>query len=196
MRRTRKWHRLARPPVADLDAFAELIDPARLTPAQFVDLVSVLDMLGAAGTAVRLSGLRTETFVRFLDKASREQIEALMAHPHLRYVVFDELFQRMSAHLDRTKSAGLRAVVHWQFPGGPHDDGIDRFETRIREGRCVTGDEPTADPRVTLTVDPVDFLRVITGSVNVPMLFLSGKVKVKGDIAFAATLIGYFDLPR
>lgn len=198
MRRRRRttWHRLEPRRVADLDAFAELLDPGKLTPEQFVQLVGVLDMLGSAGTAVRLSGMRTETFARFLDRASRAQLEALMAHPHLRHVVFSELFERMSAHLDRTSVVGLRAVVHWCFTGADSDDGVDRFETRIREGVCVTGDEPTADPRVTVTVDPVDFLRLLTGGVSVPKLFLSGRVKVKGDIAFAATLIGHFDLPR
>ena len=194
-----KWHRLPPRRVADLDGFAELIDPALLTPEQFVELIAVLDMLGTAGTGVRLSGLRTETFIRFLDKASRAQLEALMAHPRLRYVVFAELFERMAAHLDPAKVVGLRAVVHWAFtgaPGSPDGDDLDRFETRIREGVCATGDEPTADPRVTVTISPVDFLRVVTGAVSTPMLFLSGKVKVKGDIAFAATLIGHFDLPR
>ncbi|MFC5285640.1 alkyl sulfatase C-terminal domain-containing protein [Actinokineospora guangxiensis] len=200
MRRREKWHRLPPARVADLDGFAELIDPALLTPEQFVELIAVLDMLGTAGTGVRLSGLRTETFIRFLDKASREQLAALMAHPRLRYVVFAELFDRMAAHLDPGKVAGLRAVVHWAFTGSPDSDsaadGLDRYETRIREGVCTTGDEPTADPRVTITISPVDFLRVVTGAVSTPMLFLSGKVKVKGDIAFAATLIGNFDLPR
>jgi hypothetical protein len=28
------------------------------------------------------------------------------------------------------------------------------------------------------------------------MLFLRGRVKVKGDIAFAGGLVGYFDLPK
>ncbi len=194
--RGRKWHRLAPPRVADIDGFAELIDPALLTPEQFVELIAVLDMLGAAGTAVHLRGMRTETFVRFLDRASRAQLAALMAHPRLRYAVFDELFDRMAAHLDPARVVGLRAVIHWVFTGSPAEDGVDRFETRIRDGACATGDEPTADPRVTVTIDPVDFLRVVTGAVSTPALFLSGKVKVKGDIAFAATLIGHFDLPR
>ncbi|MGX7823838.1 SCP2 sterol-binding domain-containing protein [Actinokineospora sp. 24-640] len=195
-RRRQKWHRLVPQRVTGIDDFADLIDPSRLTPAQFVELVSVLDMLGSAGAGVDLRGMRTSTFVRFLDRASREQVAALMAHPRLRHVVFTELFDRMAAHLDPARAGGLRAVVHWRFTGGDADDGYDRFETRIRGGACVTGDEPTADPRVTLTVDPVDFLRVVTGSASVPALFLSGRVKAKGDIPFAATLIGCFDLPR
>ncbi|MGQ0838418.1 SCP2 sterol-binding domain-containing protein [Actinokineospora sp.] len=196
MRRKRKprWHRIAPRTVVDLDGFAEAIDPAKLDTRQFVQLIEVLDMLGSTGTGIELAGMRTDTFVRFLGRASRAQLDELMAHPQLRHVVFAEVFRRMTDHLDRERAANLRAVVHWRFLDG--DGGYDRFETVIDNGRCFSGDEPTDDPRVTLTVAPVDFLRVITGGVSVPMLFLSGKVKVKGDIAFAATLIGYFDLPK
>ncbi|WP_285500065.1 SCP2 sterol-binding domain-containing protein [Actinokineospora sp. NBRC 105648] len=190
-----RWHRLPPTAVVDLDGFADAIDPARLDPGQFVRLVAVLEMLGSAGTGIELAGMRTETFIRFLGRASREQLEELTSHSELRHVVFAELFRRMSEHLDTARTGELRAVVHWRFTGGA-DDGYDRFETVIDRGRCVTRDMPTDDPRVTVTIGPVDFLRAVTGAVSLTMLFLSGKVKVKGDIAFAAGLIGYFDLPR
>jgi putative sterol carrier protein len=119
-----------------------------------------------------------------------------MAHPHLRHVVFGEIFRRMSEHLDPVKAATLEAVVHWRLTGGTGHGGYDRFETVIRGGTCTSGQDPTDDPRVTLTLAPADFLRAVTGSANVAMLFMRGKVKVKGDIAFAAGLINYFDLPR
>ncbi|SDC86173.1 SCP2 sterol-binding domain-containing protein [Actinokineospora iranica] len=195
-RRRRKWHRLPPVAVVDLDGFAEAIDPAKLDPAQFVQLVETLDMLGDAGTGIDLAGMRTETFLRFLARATRAQLDALTTHPHLRHVVFTEVFRRMSDHLAPDRAAGLRAVLHWRFTGGAGEDGYDRFETVIANGRCTSGDEPTDDPRVTITIAPVDFLRAVIGAVSLPMLFLSSKVKVKGDIAFAATLIDYFDLPR
>jgi putative sterol carrier protein len=181
-------------PVADVDAFARAIDPKLLDETQFVQLIDVLDMLGRVGTGVHLAAMRTDTFVWFVARATPTQLDHLMAHPHLRHVVFDEIFRRMGEHLDQSKAATLRAVVHWRFTGG--SDGYDRFETVIDNGVCVSGTEPTADARVTITLAPADFLRVVTGGVNVAMLFMRGKVKVRGDIAFAAGLIGYFDLPR
>jgi putative sterol carrier protein len=177
-----------------IDDFARAIDPELLDEQQFVQLIDVLDMLGRVGTGVHLAAMRTDTFVWFVSRASPAQLDRLMAHPHLRHVVFDEIFRRMGEHLDRTKAATLHAVVHWRFTGGT--DGYDRFETVIDNGVCVSGTEPTADARVTLTLAPADFLRVVTGGVNVAMLFMRGKVKAKGDIAFAAGLINYFDLPR
>ncbi len=180
----------------DIDAFARAVDPVRLDEKQFVQLIDVLDMLGRVGTGIELAAMRTDTFVWFVSRASTEQLEHLMEHPHLRKVVFGEIFRRMGEHLDPVKAATLNAVVHWRLSGGAGPGGYDRFETVIENGTCTSGQSPTADARVTLTLAPTDFLRAVTGSVNVAMLFMRGKVKVKGDIAFAAGLINYFDLPR
>jgi putative sterol carrier protein len=177
----------------DIDAFARAVDPELLDEKQFVQVIDTLDMLGRVGSGVDLAAMRTDTFVWFVSRASAEQLTGLMAHPHLRHVVFDEVFRRMSEHLDPVRAAGLQAVVHWRFTGGELD--YDRFETIIENGTCRSGREPTADPRVTITLAPPDFLRAVTGGVSVAMLFMRGKVKVRGDITFAATLINYFDLP-
>ncbi len=56
--------------------------------------------------------------------------------------------------------------------------------------------ESTREPRVTITLSPLDFVRLITRTASAPMLFVTGKVKVKGDLGFAAGLTGLFDLPR
>jgi putative sterol carrier protein len=185
---------MTRGPVVDIDAFARAVDPELLDEKQFVQLIDVLDMLGRVGTGIKLAAMSTDTFVWFVSRASPAQLDDLMAHPHLRHVVFDEIFRRMSEHLDTAKAATVRAVVHWRFTGGADD--YDRFETVIENGVCTSGREPTADARVTITLAPTEFLRVVTGGVSVAMLFMRGKVKVKGDIAFAAGLINYFDLPR
>lgn len=180
----------------DINAFARAVDPTRLDEMQFVQLIDVLDMLGRVGTGIELAAMSTDTFVWFVSRASNLQLEHLMSHRHLRAVVFGEIFRRMSEHLHPIRSATLRAVVHWRFTGGTGDDGFDRFQTIIDGGTCVSADEPTTDPRVTLTLSPTDFLRAVTGSASVAMLFMRGKVKVKGDIALAAGLINYFDLPK
>lgn len=182
---------MTRGSTVDIDAFARAVDPRLLDEQQFVQVIDTLDMLGRAGTGIDLAAMRTDTFVWFVGRASATQLDDLMAHPHLRHVVFDEVFRRMGEHLDTTKA--LTAVVHWRFSDGTGD--YDRFETVIENGTCTSGREPTADPRVTITLAPADFLRVVTGGVHVAMLFMRGKVKVRGDIAFAANLINYFDLP-
>lgn len=181
-------------PAVDLDAFAAAIDVGRLSEDQFVQLVSTIEMLGVLDAGFELRALRTDTLVTFLAGASRAQVARLMEHSHLRPVVLDEIFHRMSVHLS-PRAHGVAAVVHWKLTGSPGTDEFDRFQTVIADGECTTGTVPTHDPRVTVTIDPADFVRAAIGVVSLPLLFLRGRVRVKGDIAFASGLVGYFDLP-
>lgn len=183
-------------PAVDLDAFAAAIDVGRLSEDQFVQLVSTIEMLGVLDAGFELRALRTDTLVTFLAGASRAQIARLMEHPHLRPVVLDEIFHRMSAHLSPKRARGVAAVIHWKLTGSPGADEFDRFQTVIGDGVSTTGTVSTHDPRITVTIDPADFVRAAIGVVSLPMLFLRGRVKVKGDIAFASGLVGYFDLPK
>ncbi|TCO64774.1 SCP-2 sterol transfer family protein [Actinocrispum wychmicini] len=178
------------------DGFARSIDVTKLDEAQFVRLIETLDMLGKAGTGIELSALRTETFVGIIAMASAAQLDALMEHTDLRGVVLNEIFARMSKHLHSERAAGLDAVLHWRFTGGCENGGYDRYQTVIADGRCTSGIVQDRDPRATVTLAPTDFLRVSTGITAAPLLFLRGRIKVKGDIPFAAGFVNYFDIPR
>ncbi|MEV4311612.1 SCP2 sterol-binding domain-containing protein [Actinocrispum sp. NPDC049592] len=178
------------------DAFARSIDMTKLEPQQFVRLIETMDMLGKAGTGVELSALSTSTFVSIIAQASSPQLDALMEHAGLRTVVLNEIFTRMSQHLHPGKVAGLNAVLHWRFTGGYENGGFDRFQTVIENGTCVSGTVQDRDPRATVTLAPTDFLRVSTGISSAPLLFIRGRVKVKGDIPFAAGFANYFDIPQ
>jgi putative sterol carrier protein len=48
---------------------------------------------------------------------------------------------------------------------------------------------------VAFTVGGADFLRLVTGNVAGPMLFMSGKLKIEGDLGFAASAASLFTIP-
>jgi hypothetical protein len=178
------------------DRFARSIDVTKLDDAQFVRLIETMDMLGKAGTGVELSALTTETFVWIIAQASAGQLDALMDHIELRSVVLTEIFGRMGQHVRPDRTEGLSAVVHWRFTGGCENGGFDRYQTVIEGNQCVSGIVQDRDPRATVTIAPADFLRVSTGISSAPLLFLRGRVKVKGDIPFVAGFANYFDIPQ
>jgi putative sterol carrier protein len=183
----------------DLDAIARAIDPGRLRRAEFVSLLEQVDRLAAAGAAVDLATLGAQTFARLIDRASADQLRDVLARPELRARILGEIFRRMQAHLRVEKAsevAASKVAVHWRFTGGSGDDGYDRYETVIDGGHCTTTQDRTHDPRVTITMSPYDFLRLITSNASAPVLFMTGKLKVRGDLAFAASMMGLFDLPR
>ncbi|WP_243859485.1 SCP2 sterol-binding domain-containing protein [Amycolatopsis arida] len=177
-----------------VNAFARRIDVAALTPAQFVQLLETLRMLGTAGAGVEIGALSTEVLVDIVRRAPKEHIRALAEHPELRAVFLDEVFRRMTELFVPERARHVDLVVAWRFPVGDGDE-YERFQTVIEEGTCVSGAELGCTPDTTVTVAADDFIRMATGCVPVAAMFVTGKVKVKGEYAPVVRLIGYFDLP-
>jgi putative sterol carrier protein len=48
---------------------------------------------------------------------------------------------------------------------------------------------------VTLALDGVDFMRLVTGNAAGPTLFMSGKLKIEGDLMFAPQIATMFRIP-
>jgi putative sterol carrier protein len=68
---------------------------------------------------------------------------------------------------------------------------------RVAGGRCETSTTPTTDdPRLAITVAPVDFVKVVSGNANPVIMFMSGRLKAKGDMGLAANIQNIFAVPR
>jgi putative sterol carrier protein len=142
------------------------IDPQAVDPAQFAQSVATTPDEQLA------EGMRSE----------------------LRPQVLDEIFRRMEEHFDPSKAQGVDAVMHWKItdrPGG----GEDVYEAVIKNGSCTVTKEPTGSPRVTFTIGPVEFLKLVTGNADGPQLFMTGGLKIEGDLMFAAQAAGLFKIP-
>ncbi len=180
----------------DVDAIGRAIDPRELRGDDLSALLSAITRLAEAGAGVDLAAMGPDTFAKIVTRASREQIQAVMADPSLRTRIVDEIFRRMGDHVRRDRVRGLDAIVHWRLSDGVGAGGYDRWETVIADSACTVNREMAGKPRVTITLSPPDFLKLITQNAAAPVLFLTGKLKVRGDLAFAAGLPGLFDLPR
>jgi len=132
---------------------------------------------------------------RNMSQASEEQLAELMSGP-MRGQILDEIFRRMSEHFRADAARDTEAVIRWRISGGP-DDGVDEYETVISTGACEVHEGFQADSaRVTFSVGGADFLRLVTGNVAGPMLFMSGKLKIEGDMMFAASAAALFTIPK
>jgi putative sterol carrier protein len=49
---------------------------------------------------------------------------------------------------------------------------------------------------VKLTADLVPFVKLVTGEAQGPALFMSGKLKVSGDLMFSTRIMTFFDQPK
>jgi putative sterol carrier protein len=113
----------------------------------------------------------------------------------MRGPILDQVFAQMREHIKSDAAASTDAVVHWKI-GGRGDGGEDHYEVVIRGGTCEVNEQPKEEPTVTLTMDGADFLRLVTNNANGPELFMSGKLKIEGDLAFASTLPALFTIPK
>jgi putative sterol carrier protein len=103
--------------------------------------------------------------------------------------VLDQVFEQMGTALT-DKAANQEAVVQWDIT--LPDSTARTYTTRIENGSLTSAKEPTQSPRVTLGLGLADFLRLVAGKLDGVQAFLSGRLKLKGDILFAQSLQGWF----
>ena len=139
-----------------------------------------------------LGSLSAEEFAALMSQASDEQLAEVMGGPR-REPALREIFARMSEHFDPARAKG-DSVVHFQITGR-EDGGSDDFEVIVRDGKCEVSEDPSEQPRVTLKVEPVPFLKLVSGQASGPELFMTGKLKIEGDLMFSAQIQSMFTIP-
>lgn len=133
-------------------------------------------------------------FARQVGRTSDEDLRAGM-ESELRPVILDEIFGRMAQHFRAEAAGGVDAVVHWKVYDRP-DGGYDHYELVVRGGACTVNHPPQHEPSVTLKLGPVEFLKLVTGNTEGPALFMTGKLRIDGNLMLAARLTGLFEIPK
>ena len=112
--------------------------------------------------------------------------------PPLRPFVIGEVFRRMPTQL-RRGAAPPDAVIRWDIGD---EDGVETWYLVFADGRArTTTQAPEHNPRTTLSASPLDFLRLAAGTEPPMALFQSGRIRISGDLFFAAQLQSMFEIP-
>ncbi len=83
------------------------------------------------------------------------------------------------------KLAGLDCV--YQF-----DVGAEAYSVSFKGGKAAVVKGPARSPNCTVRIAPADFLDLVAGKLNGQTAFLTGKLKVVGDMGLALKLGGFF----
>jgi putative sterol carrier protein len=133
-------------------------------------------------------------FARLVKATPESELRALLAG-HQRTAILDGIFARMPESFRPDRAAGLDAVIQWTITGGPN--GSDTYEIRIADGACSASPSPSTDrPKLGITVAPVDFVKVISGNASPVLMFMTGKLKAKGDMGLAVNIPNLFEVPK
>ena len=111
-----------------------------------------------------------------------------------RGVVLDGIFDSMERYVNADRAKDVEGVIDWKILDRP-DGGYDHYQVVVKDGACNVSREPAEHPRVTFKVKPVDFLKLASGNASGPKLFLTGGLKIEGDLMFAARVPDLFRIP-
>ena len=126
------------------------------------------------------------------QKSNEELVAAIQQQEGGVNGVLGQVFAGMVDSFNPAKAAGQEATVQYEISA---PDGTHEWAMRIADGSCQVAEGRAESPRVTIRIGLADFLRLITGKANGMQLFMTGKLKVSGDLFFAQTYQGWFDRP-
>jgi putative sterol carrier protein len=127
------------------------------------------------------------------QKSNEELVAAIQQQEGGVNGVLGQVFAGMVDSFNPAKAAGQEATVQYEISA---PDGTHEWAMRIAGGACQVEPGRAESPRVTIRIGLGDFLRLITGKANGMQLFMTGKLKVSGDLFFAQTYQGWFDRPQ
>ena len=101
-----------------------------------------------------------------------------------------ESFEAMPGRFRADKASGTNAVIQYDIGG----DGGGTWNAVIKDGACTVTEGAAPNPNLTLSIAAKDWLDMLAGKQSGQMLFMSGKLKVKGDMGLAMKLGSMFSM--
>lgn len=142
-------------------------------------------------TEIDPNEITAEQFQALVSESSDEQILETV-HATGTEAVLNRVFQVMEERFVPERAGGVNAVAQFTVRDGSESHV---YHLTIADGACKTGRGPAEAPTVSLSTDLVNYLKLIAGKANGPMLFMSGKLQVQGDFMLAQRLMAFFDTP-
>jgi putative sterol carrier protein len=99
-----------------------------------------------------------------------------------------EIFDAMPASFQKDAAAGMNAVYQFDITG----EGGGRYYAAVENGALTVAEGEHAAPNITLTIAAQDYINMSTGKLNPQLAFMTGKIKLKGDMALAMKMAQIF----
>jgi putative sterol carrier protein len=140
---------------------------------------------------VDLTQVTPDQFAELIAQSSDEEIVQTIRAVGVKQTL-TRIFGGFEERFRPDKAQGVNEDVQFVVT----DDGEEHpFSVSIKDGSCSTKEGRVDDPKTTLTTDLVSFCQLIAGQADGVRLFMSGKLKVSGDLMFAQRIMTFFDRP-
>ena len=91
------------------------------------------------------------------------------------------IFSAMPQQFNADAAKGMNSVIQFNLTG----DGGGQYHVAIKDGACTVSEGAHASPNMTMTMAASDYVDMISGKLNGQMAFMSGKLKIAGDMSLA-----------
>ena len=95
-----------------------------------------------------------------------------------------EIFDEMPGRLNAGAAAGLECVIQYDLEG----EGGGSYSSAISGGACEVAEGSHDSPTMTVTMEAADFVALTNGELDGMGAFMSGKLKITGDMSLAMKL--------
>ena len=136
--------------------------------------------------------ISAERFAQMVAGATDESIEQAVRAVGVERTL-DRIFQGFEERFQPDKAQGVDAEMQFVVTdeGGEHP-----YTVTVRDGSCSTSRGAAGSPKVALTTGLVPFVKLVTGQANGMQLFMTGRLKVAGDLMFAPRIMTFFEPPK
>lgn len=101
----------------------------------------------------------------------------------------DQFFEALRERIDPSQVQGLTATYQFHLSG----EGGGDWYVRVTDGQPEIVEGTANAPSVTLRASADDWMRIVSGELSGEQAFLSGKLKVEGDMTLAMKLQSLID---
>jgi putative sterol carrier protein len=105
-------------------------------------------------------------------------------------LTIETLMSKMPGAFLPEKAPGLDAVIQFKFTGEEAGD----WYAAIKDGAVTVEKGEHASPKMTLTADSGDYVKIFTGELDGMKAFMEGKLKLAGDLNLAMKLTQMFKI--
>lgn len=105
-------------------------------------------------------------------------------------LTIETLMSKMPGAFIPEKAEGLDAVIQFKFTGAEAGE----WYAAIKDGKVDVSKGEHATPKMTLTADSDDYVKIFTGEIDGMKAFMEGKLKLAGDLNLAMKLTQMFKI--
>lgn len=101
-----------------------------------------------------------------------------------------EFFSQLTSKVDPSKIKGMNVVYQFVITG----EGGGEWAVSLANDTVTVTEGKAEKANITLTISASDFLDLIAGKLNGQAAFLTGKLKIQGDMTLALKLQSVFNI--